>query len=879
MKKTKKAKLSFRRYITGAALAVLVFTVLVCTVTAKRTIAQTGQQTTLQTAMMQFDTIAAELQDEIDSVVKLCAYFSETQRIEEYISVLEEDASTLYAKYQANQEVARILDLAVNQNPSIEAIGILTSEGYYGSDGVWRTQAGQKYMESLRAQSQQEGVLLPRPDQSEGLYCQFTLQDTMGKNICIVVLVDDSFLYQPAEEPLSWVVYGPEGTPFLRDESELAQAEEMWALRCEAAGQNGDSYLFQKALSGSEWTLVYQAPDEVKGGLSARILRGLVAAAVPCFALFVLLSQILGRYVSRPMHKFIQRLRRFKSREQEPETGEEKLKAASVRENIWAFLMVTTVLPTMVFLFVFIADVSQWLHQLQLVAMETTLENKARNIGFVLSDKEQALARVVYDERVLQELIKDSESPGEYNDIQAAVEENVYFSLDDGAVDVYDLAGGLVYSNNLFAQKQSDPDDLAESLGWSVKKNKLNKNRLVLTLRNIDLLSYRTLGYTCLSYDADDILGSTDSLTAGYSQIQVVDEQGEALFPSAGAENSAAASGTPVRAAIQNTHWFLQMEAGGQEDFFQVFFDQNRNFLAVVLLLMIVGEYVLSHLLIRPISAANWALKHFEPGDPEIRLDEESFVDEIGELNRNFNDMANRIDELIDDIVLSHQYAEKMEQQRKNAEITALQMQINPHFLSNTIETISAIVGEGETEKAQKMLVSLNNLFRYGISRTEYLIPVGAEVENSRAYTEIMQVRHTKIDFTWDIDPAVLPCYTIKLLLQPLIENAIYHGLYRVDRAGVVHICVRQVLVQGEEKVRFSVSDNGCGIGPRELETLRQKLNGPSEPGSIGLYNVQARLRLHYGPGCVLDIQSQPGAGTTVSVDIPILPQDPLEQD
>lgn len=253
-----------------------------------------------------------------------------------------------------------------------------------------------------------------------------------------------------------------------------------------------------------------------------------------------------------------------------------------------------------------------------------------------------------------------------------------------------------------------------------------------------------------------------------------------------------------------------------------------------------------------------------------MRLDEDSFINEIGELNRSFNDMADRIDDLIDDIIISHQYAEKVEQERKNAEITALQMQINPHFLSNTIEMISSTIDEGKTNQAQNMLLSLNNLFRYGISRKEYLIPIHAEVENSRAYVEIMKMRYAGIRFEWNVDQTLLSFYTIKLLLQPLIENAIYHGLYKAGREGVVNIQVIWHPLEGTKKIRFSVSDNGCGMHEEQLSNLRRKLNAPSESGRIGLYNVQSRLRLHYGMECILNVESKWSEGTTVFADIPV---------
>lgn len=865
-RKQQKRRISFQCYICAVASVVWILLVFVCVITIGRTAIEKGRQLATQTAMVQFDTVAGKVQNEIDSVVKLCAYFSETKRIEQYVSISEGSSSTLYQRYQASEEIKRILNLVINQNRSVKAIGVLTDRNCYGCGDVLETQSGLETLQMLCKHSLQEGILLSYPDGEEGLYCNFALQYDGTRKLQIVMLVDDSFLSQPSPESFSWAVFNETGFPFFGDDAKREQANELWRQWQEHTTPHSD-YLFQRTLSGTNWTLLYRMPDALQSGLLVQTLQCFVGMIVPSLLLFVVLAYALGRYVSQPIYRFLNRLWHFKRTSLE-ET-EKRYKAVSVRESIWGFLLVTTLVPAIVFCALYVDNMGHVMQKQAFVSRQTTLENKAQDLSAVLSEKKRAIARVVYDERVLQSLVKNEDESVPISAIQIAVEENVYFSLDDGDVDIYNLFGDLVYSNNLFAPKQMEMTELACELGWTIKKNKLGDTRLVLTLRNIELSRYRTLGYTCLSYDCGKILGDVDTLNSAYSQFEILNQGGEVVFPLQSTETTEEKSRW-LSATVNGTEWTLRMENVQADSFAKIFIEENQIFLQFFFLLMIVGEYMLSHLLIRPVSASNWAMKHFEPGNPEMRLDEDSFINEIGELNRSFNDMADRIDDLIDDIIISHQYAEKVEQERKNAEITALQMQINPHFLSNTIEMISSTIDEGKTNQAQNMLLSLNNLFRYGISRKEYLIPIHAEVENSRAYVEIMKMRYAGIRFEWNVDQTLLSFYTIKLLLQPLIENAIYHGLYKAGREGVVNIQVIWHPLEGTKKIRFSVSDNGCGMHEEQLSNLRRKLNAPSESGRIGLYNVQSRLRLHYGMECILNVESKWSEGTTVFADIPV---------
>jgi sensor histidine kinase YesM len=246
-------------------------------------------------------------------------------------------------------------------------------------------------------------------------------------------------------------------------------------------------------------------------------------------------------------------------------------------------------------------------------------------------------------------------------------------------------------------------------------------------------------------------------------------------------------------------------------------------------------------------------------------VSEDSSYSEIHELVGAYNGMVERIENLIDEVLIAKMARRELEGQKKELELIALQGQINPHFLCNTLETIKWTIYDRDVKKAVVMIDSLNNLFKYGISRIENVITIEQEVRYAQSYTEIVQLRNSsKIEFEWDVDDALLQRKTIKLILQPIIENAIHHGLETRKKGGHVLIRCREE----EEEIVFTVKDDGVGLSPEKLEQIRNKLED-RHANHIGLNNVHARIKIYFGEAYGLTIDSAPGQGTTVRIRLP----------
>ncbi|WP_427902193.1 cache domain-containing sensor histidine kinase [Paenibacillus silvae] len=282
--------------------------------------------------------------------------------------------------------------------------------------------------------------------------------------------------------------------------------------------------------------------------------------------------------------------------------------------------------------------------------------------------------------------------------------------------------------------------------------------------------------------------------------------------------------------------------------------------LVVVLVLVIVVSMLLSSSLTRPIRRMERKMKAVERGDFNVVLPTTGPL-EVERLSRRFNLMVNKIRTLMDEII--HE-----QEQKRRLELEALQAQINPHFLYNTLNSVVRMVGMSRNDEVITMITSLSRLFRISLSQGKTIISVREELEHARHYLTIQQMRFKhKFTFTIHADEQVLDGLTLKLILQPLIENAIVHGIeYHMDE-GSIEIDVQR----DEQDVVFRITDNGVGMSEEQMAAL---LSGravvKSGAGSgVAVRNVHDRIRLYYGDGYGLNYASELEEGTTVWIRIP----------
>lgn len=283
---------------------------------------------------------------------------------------------------------------------------------------------------------------------------------------------------------------------------------------------------------------------------------------------------------------------------------------------------------------------------------------------------------------------------------------------------------------------------------------------------------------------------------------------------------------------------------------------------ALIFVAALAVGWVLSRLLSRPLQQLENAMEAFEQDADHFAFHAVRGTREVQNLSDSFGHMVGRIQQLMTTV-------REEEIDLRKTELKALQAQINPHFLYNTLDSIAWMCERGKNADAVQMVHALARLFRISISRGHELIPIEKELQHAEAYLQIQKYRY-KNQFTYHftVDEGCLHCLCNKITLQPIIENAIVHGLDLMVDAGHIEITVRP---DGGD-ILLIVADDGIGMEPEQVAALLQ--NEPSDRTGIGVKNVNDRLRIYFGPEYGLSITSAPYEGTTVTIRTPRVPED-----
>ncbi len=283
---------------------------------------------------------------------------------------------------------------------------------------------------------------------------------------------------------------------------------------------------------------------------------------------------------------------------------------------------------------------------------------------------------------------------------------------------------------------------------------------------------------------------------------------------------------------------------------------------ALVLGGAVLTSWLLSRLLGRPLRGLAAAMESFEKDADHFTYHPVGGTREVQELSASFSHMVGRIQQLMVTV-------RQEEVNLRKTELKALQAQINPHFLYNTLDSIAWMCEQGQNADAVRMVHALARLFRISISKGHELIPIAREIEHAESYLQIQKYRYkNRFTYHFEVDPGCLDYLCNKITLQPIIENAINHGLDLMVEEG--HITV-QVCPDGED-ILFRVRDDGVGMTPEQVAAILNK--GPSDRTGIGIKNVNDRLKIYFGKQYGLRIDSVPDEGTCVEIRMPKVRQE-----
>ncbi|MFD2329863.1 cache domain-containing protein [Cohnella sp. GCM10020058] len=277
--------------------------------------------------------------------------------------------------------------------------------------------------------------------------------------------------------------------------------------------------------------------------------------------------------------------------------------------------------------------------------------------------------------------------------------------------------------------------------------------------------------------------------------------------------------------------------------------------IAVALLISV----ALSHRLSRPIRHLQRNMRLVEKGNFEVKTPVQR-MDEIGQLSRTFNMMVGQIKNLMDEAIST-------QENKRKSELALLQSQINPHFLYNTLDSIVWMAEQKQHEEVVLMTSALARLFRASIAKDRELVTIGVEQEHIRSYMLIQKMRYAgRLEYRIEFEDGILEYKTLKILLQPFVENAIYHGIRNKPEVGLIVVRGREQ----DDAIVFEVEDDGVGMSEETIEKIWNP--GLAEAGfakGIGIGNAHERIRLFFGPAYGISIRSELYEGTRIAIKIP----------
>ncbi|WP_158560824.1 sensor histidine kinase [Paenibacillus contaminans] len=869
--------------------------------------------------------IAYDVGKIFDGLYHIADNLKHNERLISYIEDLQNDKLDPYRKYFLSKEIESYLYNIEKENAFVKHILVLTDNNQFSSN--------QKYVDyglvgrDMLVKKNNETSLVPpgktRDFFSAGeengktisdatlamldgsLYLANVLTDKNGKRYGTLFVVLDSTEFTEA-------VAGHEHIALINDRMiDIFKGGTFNELKLEDIGdaieRAGDSgkivknniNIRIKNIPFYQLKLLYLEENGFHNK-QVRLIGTLIAGTfVLCIGMAFVSSRSISGKILFPVRRLILLLERYDI-EKNPLNrfrGPGKSRKLYLRDRFFLYFLITIMLPLLSFIVIYYWQSSTIMANEIKRSYYTVYEKNANEIEHFLNQKEIIMTRLAFDSIVQSDLrMQPGGVKAGFKEIHKIVSEYRYLGSDKDTIRIFDRHFQLLYSNRVELPELDGKqifDKMKSSgsfFGYSVETDDLGNHAVTLGIpvKNLSQIS-ETIGYITLSIDgiylrnlyANGKGGDNETFLVDWNQ-QIISHQNkdailqkfdsEAIAP--GEDGYTVVNGkkqyvyTTKLKHLPWTYVSVYDYSSVRNESLRLIYN-DLYLVVIIFLLVLILSYVMAHLLLKPLNRLNLLFMRFELEDVDSHYaDGEAMIDEVDQLGRTFNAMIGRIEDLIDEAMIADRERIRLQYEKRETQITALQAQINPHFLYNTLDTFIFMIEKDERAKAIEMVTSLSRLFRYITNKEQLLVPLKEEIAYAKSYVHLMKHRYEHIVCEWNIDDAALECRTLKLILQPVIENAIQHGSFGQDSLRI-EVSIRAA----GGFIELEVKDDGNGIGERELREIRDQLAGPTVQ-RIGIFNVNARMKLNYGESCGLQIESELGRGTTVRMIIPMFPMD-----
>ena len=853
-----KKGLNYHHFLLGLSAILLSVVLIVLTVVFYRDSVSETRELLLSSVTTNHGAAYRKIQDDLSLLSSTGESFQKNPHITELVREYADENTSRVRLQAVHTNLDRIVSTRMYVSDHIDAIFLTTparSLSVFKNQYTYRQDPyrDEPVMEDIRLHRNAEGILILSFALPEVPGCSMHMELSPRMMTQLMATAEHAVLVDDQGE----MYFSP-------DMAALDLSEEQIFFMLEN-GRNTDianGYCYARStFSGMNlnWQFLYVLDSDTYLSAYRQIILSSVIAFAAAMAVSVFLSYLIGRRVLRPLYALIGRIRNFREGERHPE---QKNAGMGLREGVFINIIVSLAAGVIAFVLLFSVESVRIQRSHRESLNRATLSAVSSSLESNLDKMRNSLMITAVDPRVQDFAKQKNPSAAALEEVGQALRESVNVHSGACAVYIFDGKENLIYQSNSIVG--AIPYRQNERAEWFVSRDQF-ANPVIGIYFGVSSHSAWLLGV----YDFSVLENQLLMLSGGNENIFLLDEAGEILIGSTSGRLKADAY---ISEPLEHTEWAVAIANEEMAIGMQILDILQKHMILIIAMLLtaILLASILSTVQLAPLSRLSAAMGKIRQGTlPDMdALSRPSVFNELNELSQSFIDMEDRIEMLIDDLVISRNRMLTLENAKKNAEINALQMQITPHFLSNSIMLIASRIKEGKPDEAISMLFTMNKLFRYGIARRELVISVREEWEYAQAYALIMAARKNLLQFEWDIPQEALDRPTVRLILQPLIENAIYHG----NRQDGLPTVIRVKCAITQDSTVFTVEDNGPGISRERLLEVQKQLDeipGGYAGSSIGLHNVQSRVRMYCGGEYGVQIASREEGGVRVTLIIP----------
>lgn len=902
----KDKKLHFHTFLLRFSLvAVLVFLLLLSSfyfIKIKNFIEE-KKETSVQLRM---DQISSELQTEFNKIYDTTNSLKTNEIVTRYIDELSGTEISPSEKYYQAAGLEDYLNTIRQNNKLINNILIITPETQYSSDQSYidfkfngmkvKAEVESNFhfinLDEARSKidlsSSDKGIRMEQLNNQLFFGTNIISADGVHKGVILLFInpknLDDSLFYADQIR-----LFDQNGRVFFKGE----KAAEVMPVKLETLKDGkkgqfvswGNTGLYYSSIPYYNFQLVYEEPLGFYKKQMELMWKIIALTFVFSALAAIIFSRLIGRKVIQPLSQLIESIKEYEeSRDynsllQQNKTTGMKM---SLRERFFFYFVITVLLPLLLFLGILYGQTSKLVSGDLQESYHSVHEKMARLMNNEINQRELTMARIAHNNNVQLHIMEhDAEKIG-----QELVDRRQFLELGRQNIKIYDESGKILYTNMYNQQKEiasefmRNLESSGRKISYTLKRDRFDNVTIVIGMPLFSPVEYsKIIGYITVDIENNQLEKYYSDWQKTGLEMLIADKRNMILshpnplkigkvFDSN--EKMLQDDGSNVHAystEITGLNWVFISKYNYSDIQKQVnqLFISDLYLLFFIILMLLIFAYWISKRMHRPIGQLNELVRTFDlKGSHRDVIERLSGIEEVDSLTKNFNQMMERIEELIHERIITNQERIQLKYEKRELQLNALQSQINPHFLYNTLDNLIFLVEANETDRATEMIASLSRFFRFITNREQFMITLREELTYTKTYVKIMSYRFDNFECIWDVDENVLNHKTVKLIMQPVIENAIHHGARKTKDLVTIHISCKLK----EDEIHIVVEDNAVGIGEKDLSIIKSHL-ASSSLDKAGIYNVNGRIRLHFGEKYGLSIASVRGEGTKVTIVFP----------